>query len=173
VEIIHVSGVDVAVGSHKGKNIVIGCDHRGFALKSGLLAVLRSEPVSITDVGCHSSQRCDYPDFSHMIGRAVSYEPLHTVGIAICGSGTGILIPAMKHQAVYGGLCWTVERAQLARQHNNTNLLALPANDVSLELAVDIVHAWLATSFAPDEPYLTRFVKTVRYEQEARITPLS
>ncbi|MBI4147862.1 RpiB/LacA/LacB family sugar-phosphate isomerase [Candidatus Woesearchaeota archaeon] len=86
---------------------------------------------------------------------------------------TGILIPALKHRGVYGGLCWTVERGQLARQHNNTNLLALPANDVSLELAVDIVYAWLTAPFAPEEPYLTRFIKTVRYEQEAGITPLS
>lgn len=167
----HVDGIEVPVGSHRGKRVVLGCDHRGFAYKQQLMFFLQARHP-VVDVGCYSDKRWDYPGFSDEIGRRVAENPLNTVGIGICGSGIGILIPASKHRGVYVARCLNPAEAETSRRHNNSNVLGIGADCVDLETALSIVHAWIATPFYSDpkkeEAYLRRFVQTVKLEDALR-----
>jgi ribose 5-phosphate isomerase B len=170
--VILVDGITVPVESHKGKDIIIGSDHRGFAYKSAIKEALRQQGYSISDVGTFSTERCDYPAISDAIGKRVSEDPFYSVGIGICGSGIGILIPASKHRGVYVARCLTPQEAETSRRHNNTNVLGIGADYVDLETALAIVDTWLKTPFyadqATEQPYLQRFMQTVRLERARR-----
>ncbi len=160
-------GVRVPVGSHEGKTIVIGSDHRGFGYKSEILRMLTG-CYNVVDVGTNSPERCDYPAISDEIGRRVGGDPEGRVGIGICGSGIGILIPASKHRGVYPARCTTPAEAETSRRHNNANVLGIGADCVDIETALEIVRTWLATPFYSDPEkdgtYLRRFVQTVKLE---------
>ncbi len=165
---ISVDGIEVSVGSHEKKIVVLGCDHRGFEYKRQLMILLQGRH-SIIDVGCYSPNRWDYPAISDDIGRRVAENPFKTVGIGICGSGIGILIPASKHRGVYVARCLSPAEAETSRKHNNSNVLGIGADCVDLETAVSIVRTWLDTPFysdpKKDEAYLRRFVQTVQLEK--------
>jgi ribose 5-phosphate isomerase B len=126
--------------------LIIGCDHAGFELKQELITKLSSKSMKISDVGCESSSSVDYPDFVHPLARQINENPDFR-GILICGSGNGVCMTANKYPNVRAALCWTPELAQLARQHNNANILCIPARFVSVEIAESMVDLFLITNF--------------------------
>ncbi|MES2835968.1 MAG: ribose 5-phosphate isomerase B [Bacteroidota bacterium] len=126
-------------------NIIIGSDHAGYELKLQLISFF-SDKYKFTDVGTNSLESCDYPDYAHQVANAVSKNE-YEFGILICGSGTGVNITANKHKNVRSALSWIPEIAKLAREHNNANILALPARFISVEEANKIVEVFLSTNF--------------------------
>lgn len=128
------------------KHIFIGSDHAGFELKHALKDHLREKGFEVQDKGTHVKDSVDYPDFAHAVAQQVAVEP-DSLGILICGSGNGVNISANRHKGVRAVLAWTVEIAELGRQHNNANVLSLPARFISGELAVAIVDKFLSTKF--------------------------
>lgn len=126
--------------------IPIGCDHAGFDLKQYLIEELNKQGYSFKDYGTYSSESIDYPDYGHPVAKHVS-EHKNNLGIVICGSGNGINMTVNKHTAIRSALCWTEEVAALARQHNNANIIALPARFISKEIALQMVKTFLTTEF--------------------------
>jgi ribose 5-phosphate isomerase B len=126
--------------------IAIGADHAGFEYKERLKEHLREAHLTPDDKGTHSADSVDYPDFAHPVSAMVERGEA-ACGILVCGSGNGVCMTANKHAGVRAALCWTVELAQLARQHNNANVLCIPARFVSYEEAVAMTDAFLATPF--------------------------
>lgn len=126
--------------------IPIASDHAGFELKKTLIEHLNSNGYQALDLGAHSSESVDYPDFAHPLAREVE-SGKYPFGIAICGSGNGINMTVNKHSAVRAALCWNAEIAALARAHNNANILSLPARFVSTQEALAILRAFIDTPF--------------------------
>lgn len=126
--------------------IVLGSDHAGFALKCGLAAWLAEQTDIITDLGCDSDSRCDYPDFAHMVARYVVGHP-GSVGILVCGSGIGMSMAANRIAGARCALCTDATMARLARAHNDANILALGARLTGEETVRDILKAFLSTPF--------------------------
>lgn len=124
--------------------IGIASDHAGFALKMKLIEKFPS--IDFVDYGTYSEESCDYPDFAHALGAAISSGEL-AQGVAICGSGNGIQISVNKHKGVRAGLCWEPEIAKLVRQHNDANVCAIPARFVTETEAVEILKIFLDTDF--------------------------
>jgi len=120
--------------------ISIGCDHAGFLLKEKIKAHLISTGHEVKDFGAYSEERVDYPDFAHAV--AISVEKKEAIyGVLICGSGNGIAMAANKHAGIRAAVCWNAEIAQLARAHNDANIISLPArfiNDAEATKAIDI-----------------------------------
>lgn len=129
-----------------GLHIIIGSDHAGPVLKHAVKEHLRQLGHEVVDKGTHVHESVDYPDFAHAVASAVTAAP-GSLGIVICGSGNGVNITANKHAGIRSALAWTPEIASLARQHNDANMLALPARYITPEVALAIVDAFLATSF--------------------------
>jgi ribose 5-phosphate isomerase B len=128
------------------KNIAIGSDHAGFELKEEIIKYLKSKDVRVSDKGCYSAERADYPDFGHAVAMAVLNMEVE-VGILMCGSGNGINMSANKHKGIRAALCWNAEIAALARQHNDANILTLPARYMSKEEAFKCVDVFLNEKF--------------------------
>jgi ribose 5-phosphate isomerase B len=127
-------------------NIAIGSDHAGFELKQELLNYLTSNGFTLQDMGPNSADSVDYPDFAHKVAESVETGNT-TLGILICGSGNGVCITANKHHGVRAALAWEPELASLARQHNNANVICLPARFISQDKAFQIVDAYLNSEF--------------------------
>lgn len=127
------------------KKIAIACDHAGFEYKEYLKAQL-ANTFEIEDFGTHSPDSVDYPDFVHPAARSVE-SGANVMGILICGSGQGVQLSANKHQGIRCALCWMPDLAALARQHNNANMVALPARFIAKELALEVVQKFLTTDF--------------------------
>ena len=162
--IVEVDGIRVPVGSHEGKTLFIGSDHRGFAYKQKIIEELKKN-YNIADIGTHSPDRCDYTLISPKLGFNIGKDPYNSAGIGICGSGIGIISLASKCRRVYAATCWTPQVAAHTRRHNNTNLLGIGADYTSIETAFEIIGAWLETPFGEDdERYIRRFVQTVQFE---------
>lgn len=121
-------------------------DHAGFELKAALKEYLSAKGYEVFDYGTDSGESVDYPDFAHPLADAVEKGNV-SFGIAICGTGNGICMTANKHQGVRGALCWIPEIAALAKQHNNANVLAMPARFISVEQAKEILDAYMNASF--------------------------
>ena len=129
-----------------GLKIGMCSDHAGFELKSKIQSWLSERGMEFEDFGTFSEESCDYADFAHPCAEAVESGRCYP-GIAMCGSGNGIAMTLNKHQGIRAALCWTVELARLARQHNDANVLVLPARFIPAELALEIVEAFLTTDF--------------------------
>lgn len=129
-----------------GKPVGLCNDHAGFELKSIIEGYLEANNVTFNDFGTYSADSCDYPDYAHPCARAVEDGSCFP-GIAMCGSGNGIAMTLNKHQGIRAAICWTPELAALARQHNNANVLVLPARFIAPELALQIVDTFLSTDF--------------------------
>ena len=127
------------------KKIAIGSDHAGYQLKEILKEELNRKGIEVVDFGCPSEESIDYPDYAHPVAEYV--EQNKSRGILICGSGNGISMSANKHQGIRAALCWTEEIALLARQHNNANIVSLPARFIEIETAKKIIEAFLKTDF--------------------------
>lgn len=128
------------------KLIGLCSDHAGYDLKEHLKQLLEARGYAVRDFGCHSAERCDYPDFAHPMGRALQAGELQR-GISVCGSGNGISMVMNKYPKVRAALCWQEELAKLAREHNDANVLSLPARFISESEAEKILDAFLSTSF--------------------------
>ncbi len=126
--------------------IAIGSDHAGFELKEILITHLNKKGFNIEDFGCYSKESIDYPDAAHPVCEAIENK-LADLGLLICGSGNGITITANKHQKIRAALSWTPEIAALARQHNDANILSLPARFITQEDAVKITDAFFDAEF--------------------------
>ncbi len=130
-----------------GKSVALCSDHAGYALKSAIISYLTDKGVDCKDFGTYSEESCDYPDFAHPCAESVESGECYP-GIAICGSGNGIGITLNKHQGIRAALCWDVDLARLAREHNDANILVMPARFISEEKAREIVDVFLSTAFA-------------------------
>ncbi|MCS6968185.1 MAG: ribose 5-phosphate isomerase B [Cytophagales bacterium] len=130
----------------KDLKVVIGADHAGFDYKNALVSYLQSKGIALQDVGTFSDQSVDYPDFAHLVASAVE-QGQADYGILLCGSGNGVAITANKHQQIRAALCWSVQIAALARQHNDANIICLPARFVTQQQAIEMVEIFLQTPF--------------------------
>lgn len=126
--------------------LAIGSDHAGFDLKQQLVRWLQDAGHEVQDFGTHSDASVDYPDYVHPLALAVE-RGQYELGILLCGSANGVCITANKHQGVRAGLAWTPEVATLIRQHNNANIVCVPARFVSEETARAILTEFLTTAF--------------------------
>lgn len=126
--------------------IPIGADHAGYELKEKLKSYLTEKGYEVKDFGCHSEESIDYPDYAHPVASLVEETP-GLKGILICGSGNGINMTANKHQGIRAALCWKNEIAALARQHNDANILVLPARFISEEEGIEMVDTFFTTEF--------------------------
>lgn len=126
--------------------IPIGCDHAGFELKEYLKEYLTEKGYEVKDYGTYSADSTDYPDYAHTVSDFVENNE-DILGILICGSGNGISMTANKHQGIRCALCWETEIAELARLHNNANIIALPARFISKEAAIEMVDTFFSTEF--------------------------
>jgi len=125
--------------------VIIGSDHAGFEMKEALKQWLHLQSVILEDVGCHSDKSVDYPDYAHVVAQKVESED--SVGILLCGSANGVCMAANKHKGIRAALCWNREIAILARQHNDANIVCIPARFISIDDAKSVVEAFLNTSF--------------------------
>ena len=126
--------------------IAFASDHAGYELKLKIEEYVKSKGYDFQDFGCYSTESCDYPDYAHPAAEAIEKGDCD-FGIAMCGSGNGIQMTLNKHQGIRAALCWLPELASLARQHNNANVLVLPARFISKEEALAIVDSYLNAKF--------------------------
>lgn len=129
-------------------NIAIGADHRGFKCKTYLkqYVVGKEDPVVWIDAGAFDDERSDYPVFAESVSRAILNKEAD-LGILICGSGVGMGITANRFPSIYAGVAWNEDVARQSREHDNVNVIIIPADFVSLEQAASIVNAWLQAEF--------------------------
>ncbi len=126
--------------------VAFASDHAGYELKQSLMELMKQRGYEPVDFGTNSTDSCDYPDYAHPAADAVEKGEC-AFGIAMCGTGNGISMTLNKHQGIRAALCWEPEIAALAKQHNNANILVLPARFVSEEMAVKIVDAYLNAEY--------------------------
>lgn len=126
--------------------IPIACDHAGYELKKQVVKHLLDKGFEVKDFGTDSNESVDYPDFAHQVGRAINNGEFKR-GIVICGSGNGVQMTVNKYPNVRCALCWNAEIAHLGRQHNDCNVISLPARFIPQELALQIVDEFLNTPF--------------------------
>ena len=127
--------------------LAIGGDHAGFQLKQKIILLLEEQGYFVEDFGCFTDESVDYPDFVHPLAEAIERKEFD-FGILICGSGNGVAMTANKHPGIRAALCWNEMLANLARSHNNANILCLSGRFVDYELAKEIVYIFLNTSFS-------------------------
>ena len=128
------------------RTIAIGCDHAGYELKEKLKAHLATNGHVVLDKGTHGLESVDYPDFAHAVAEAVAKGEAE-LGLLICGSGNGVNMTANKHAGIRGALAWRADVAALAREHNNANVLSMPARFITPEEANAMADAFLGASF--------------------------
>lgn len=128
------------------KIIPMACDHAGYELKEYLKKYLTEKGYEIKDFGTYSSDSVDYPDMIHPLAKEIN-EGVYEIGVIMCGSANGVSMVANKYPNIRCALCWEEEIAKLAKQHNNANIISLPARFISQEKASLILDAFLTTDF--------------------------
>lgn len=126
--------------------IILACDHAGYELKEGIKEFFNKENITTIDVGCYSTDSCDYPDFVKA-GNVKVLENSNNVGIYICGTGIGMSIAANRNPKVRAALCENVNTASLARKHNDANVLILAGRTITKQKAIRIIKVFLTTNF--------------------------
>jgi len=126
--------------------IAIGCDHAGFDCKEDLISLLEAKGLLFKDFGTFSKDSVDYPDFAHPVANAVEKREV-AFGILLCGSANGVAISANKHQGVRAAICWGEELAELARKHNDANIICIPARFVRDGDAEKMLNVFMNTAF--------------------------
>lgn len=130
----------------KSKTLALGCDQGGYELKEYIKIKIAESGYSVRDFGTYTADSVDYPDVAHPVATAVN-NGQYPMAILICGSGNGVCMTANKYAGVRAALCWKTELAQLARQHNDANILCLPGRFISEYEALSAVMAFLTTDF--------------------------
>lgn len=128
------------------KTISIGCDHAGFDYRASIIRMLQKMEYAVIDHGTATADSVDYPDHIHPVARDVVSGHAN-LGVILCGSGNGAAMTANKHQAIRAALCWKKELAELARLHNDANVISIPARFVSKRMAREMVKVFLSTDF--------------------------
>lgn len=128
------------------KPVAIGSDHAGYEYKEDLISFLEAKGLSYQDFGTHSTESADYPDFAHPVAEAVEKGEA-SFGILVCGSGNGVAITANKHQGIRAAICWGEEIAKLSREHNNANIICIPARFVREGDVEKMLQIFLYTEF--------------------------
>lgn len=128
------------------ERIPIGADHAGFEMKAILADELRTLGYDVEDVGSHSAQPTDYPDYAHVVAREIEEGDVRR-GVLLCGTGLGMAYAANRHRGVRAAVAWSPEIARLARQHNDANILVLPSRCLDEGTAREILRTWLNTPF--------------------------
>ena len=128
------------------KKIGICSDHAGVDYKSKLIAYLLGKGYDVVNFGTDSTDSCDYPDFAHPLADAVEAGDVDA-GIALCGTGNGMALSLNHHKGIRAGLAWNTEVAKLVKEHNNANVLVMPARFISYRMAQRIIDTWLETKF--------------------------
>ncbi|MFZ9661451.1 MAG: ribose 5-phosphate isomerase B [Chitinophagaceae bacterium] len=126
--------------------IAIGSDHAGFEYKEEIKQYLESKGLPIKDFGAHSKDAVDYPDIAHPVSSAVENGDCG-FGILFCGSANGVAITANKHHGIRAAICWDSPIAELARKHNDANIICIPARYVSMEIVIQMVDTFMSTEF--------------------------
>jgi ribose 5-phosphate isomerase B len=126
--------------------IAIGSDHAGYEMKEALINWVAQQEIPVIDFGPDSAESVDYPDYAHAVTASI-LDGESVIGILICGTGNGICMTANKWRDIRAALCWNPEIASLARQHNNANILCMPARFISIEDAIQILEVFLDTEF--------------------------
>lgn len=126
--------------------IAIGCDHAGFPYKDAIKELLEKQGHKVMDFGTNSTESVDYPDFVHPVANYIEDKKAR-LGVLICGSGNGVAITANKHKKIRAAICWNTELATLARQHNNANIVCIPARFISKKKALEIVDLFMKSKF--------------------------
>ena len=128
------------------KTVGLASDHAGFALKQFVKEYLDAKGIAYKDYGTDSEASCDYPDFAHALANGIETGDVYP-GIAVCGTGEGMIMTLNKHQGVRAGLAWMPEIAHLLRQHNNANVLAMPGRFIDNDMGAKIMDEFLSTDF--------------------------
>ena len=128
------------------KIVGLASDHAAYPLKEFVKQYLEEKGIPYKDYGTHSEESCNYATFGHLLAEGVESGEVYP-GIAMCGSGEGISMTLNKHQGIRAGLCWMPEIAHLIRQHNDANVLVMPARFISFETVLEITDAWLGETF--------------------------
>lgn len=136
----------MATGFDLGKPIAIGADHAGFEYKAALVSWLREKGYQVDDKGLFENKSVDYPDYAHPVAEAVE-KGNAAFGILLCGSANGVCMTANKHQGIRAGLAWISDVAKLIRQHNDANIICLPARFTALEQVKQMVGIFIETPF--------------------------
>lgn len=126
--------------------IGICSDHAGVEYKASIIKDLQSKGYDMVNFGTDSTESMDYTDVAHPLALAVENGTVD-LGIALCGTGNGMAMTLNKHQGIRAGLAWNIEVGKLVKEHNNANVLVMPARFIPLETALDIVHEWLSDTF--------------------------
>ena len=127
-------------------NISIGNDHAATAYKFEIIKLLKSKGIQVKNYGTDSNESVDYPDFVHPVAKDIVSKKAH-YGILLCGSANGVAMTANKYKEVRAGLCWSKEIVELIRQHNNANILCIPARFTSIPQALKMVETFIETDF--------------------------
>ena len=125
--------------------ITIGSDHAGVDYKQKITKHLKNQNHNVKDVGTFGKESVDYPDFAHLVSKDVSEQK--SIGILICGSGNGVSMAANKHKKIRAALCWNKEISKLARQHNDANIISLPARFLSINECIKLVEVFINEPF--------------------------
>ena len=125
-------------------NLYIGSDHAGYQHKKTIIKYLKSKKIKIIDMGPETEESVDYPEYAHKVCKKIKEK---NKGILICGSGNGISMAANKHKNIRAAICWNKKIAELARKHNNANILSIPARFINEKETIDILNVFLKTEF--------------------------
>ena len=125
--------------------ITIGSDHAGVDYKQKITKHLKNQNHNVKDVGTFGKESVDYPDYAHLVSKDVSEQK--SLGILICGSGNGVSMAANKHKKIRAALCWNKEISKLARQHNDANIISLPARFLSINECIELVEVFINEPF--------------------------
>ncbi len=147
--------------------IVVGADHRGYELKDEIAAALKQAGHEVLDVGTHSADSVDYPDYARAIGGALT-DGRAERGVLVCGSGVGASIAANKIRGVRAALCHDTYSARQGVEHDDMNVLCLGARVIDSELALELVRAFLDARLSGEERYRRRLEKVAEMEREGR-----
>ena len=125
-------------------NLYIGSDHAGYQHKKNIIKYLKSKKIKIIDMGPETEESVDYPEYAHKVCKKIKEK---NKGILICGSGNGISMAANKHKNIRAAICWNKKIAELARKHNDANILSIPARFINEKETIDILNVFLKTEF--------------------------
>lgn len=143
--------------------IIIGCDHVALELKQQVLEYLSAQNYEVTDLGTYTKDRCDYPDISYEVCKAVLADSTN-LGILICGTGVGMSIAANKINGIRACVCSDSYTAKLTKQHNNSNVLCFGSRVIGYGLAIELIEGWLNTTYE-GERHQKRLDKITKLEQ--------